>query len=107
MREEESVLGLSAIRRNRGISLEQIAESTKISIRSLEAIEQGEFRKLPGGIYNTSYIRQYARAIEYDEGDLLAFYRHEMARAEGTAGNGTGGNGAYGGLRQTSSLFGS
>jgi hypothetical protein len=30
-----------------------------------------------------------------------------MARAEGTARNGTGGNGAYGGLRQTSSLFGS
>ena len=67
MKEEKSVLGLSTIRRNRGISLEQIAESTKIGIRSLEAIEQGDFRKLPGGIYNTSYIRQYARAIDYDE----------------------------------------
>src|ERR1035438_264579 len=82
MKEQKSVLGLSTIRRNRGVSLEQIAESTKISIRSLEAIEQGDFRKLPGGIYNTSYIRQYARAIEYDESALLAFYTREMARSD-------------------------
>ena len=78
MQEENSVLGLATIRRNRGISLEQIAESTKISVRSLQAIEQGDFRKLPGGIYNTSYIRQYARAIDYDESTLLAFYHRSM-----------------------------
>ena len=74
MKEETSVLGLADIRRNRGISLEEIAARTKISVRSLEAIERGDFRKLPGGIYNTSYIRQYARAIDYDEGSLLAYY---------------------------------
>src|SRR5262249_6023627 len=80
MADEKGVLGLSTIRRNRGISLEQIAQSTKISVRSLEAIEQGEFGKLPGGIYNTSYIKQYARAIDYDESALLAAYHSEMAR---------------------------
>src|SRR5690349_24902876 len=85
MKEENSVLGLSTIRRNRGISLEQIADSTKISIRSLEAIEQGDFRKLPGGIYNTSYIKQYARAIDYDEGEILAIYHLEMNRASGAS----------------------
>jgi len=107
MIEEKSVLGLSTIRRNRGVSLEQIADSTKISIRSLEAIEQGDFRKLPGGIYNTSYIRQYARAIEYDEGALLAFYSREMARSEATASTGTRGNGGYGSLHPASSVLGS
>src|ERR1700745_3701877 len=81
MNEENSCLGLTTIRRNRGISLEQIADSTKISIRALEAIEQGDFRKLPGGIYNTNYIKQYARAIDYDESALLAFYHREMARS--------------------------
>ena len=85
MKEEKSVLGLSTIRMNRGISLEQIAESTKIGIRLLEAIERGEFQKLPGGIYNTSYIRQYARAIEYDESAILEFYRVEMARTDQAA----------------------
>ena len=73
--DDESVLGLATIRRNRGISLEQIAESTKINIRSLRAIENGDFKKLPGGIYDTSYIRQYAKAIDFDEAALLAFYR--------------------------------
>jgi cytoskeletal protein RodZ len=82
MNDEHSVLGLATIRRNRGISLQQIAESTKISVRSLEAIERGEFRKLPGGIYNTSYIRQYARAIDYDESAILAVYDREMRPAE-------------------------
>jgi cytoskeleton protein RodZ len=77
MNKDDSVLGLAEIRRNRGISLQQIAESTKIGVRSLEAIEQGDFRRLPGGIYNTSYIRQYARAIDYDESILLAFYHQQ------------------------------
>src|SRR3954447_21087791 len=78
MTDEKSVLGLATIRRNRGITLQQIAETTKISLRALEAIERGEFRKLPGGIYNTSYIRQYARAIDYDESAILAVYHREM-----------------------------
>src|SRR6267154_5907849 len=85
MIEEKGFLGLPKIRRNRGISLEQIAQSTKISVRSLEAIERGDFGKLPGGIYNTSYIKQYARAIDYDEGALLAAYQHEVSRADSSA----------------------
>ena len=82
MKDDKSLLGLATIRRNRGISLEQIAQSTKISVRSLQAIEQGDFRKLPGGIYNTSYIRQYARAIDYDESVILALYHREMEPQE-------------------------
>ena len=82
MQDEKSLLGLSTIRKNRGISLEQIAEATKISVRSLEAIERGDFRKLPGGIYNTSYIKQYARAIDYDESAILKIYYREMGGEE-------------------------
>jgi cytoskeletal protein RodZ len=85
MNEERTFLELSTIRRNRGISLQQIADSTKISIRSLEAIERGDFRKLPGGIYNTSYIKQYARAIDYDEGEILRVYQLEMSRSAATS----------------------
>jgi cytoskeletal protein RodZ len=69
---------LANIRQTRGISLEQIANETKISVRSLRAIEEGEFKKLPGGIYNTSYIRQYARAVEVDETELIAYYHAKM-----------------------------
>jgi cytoskeletal protein RodZ len=83
MKEDKNSLGLARIRRDRGISLEQIAESTKIGVRSLEAIERGEFRKLPGGIYTTSYLRQYARAIHFDEATLLAAYHRCMGAPEG------------------------
>ncbi|MDE3165688.1 MAG: helix-turn-helix domain-containing protein [Acidobacteriota bacterium] len=79
MDDDKGLLGLSTIRRNRGITLEQIAASTKISVRSLEAIERGDFSKLPGGIYNTSYIRQYARAIDYDESAILAAYQSDLS----------------------------
>jgi cytoskeletal protein RodZ len=76
---DESILGLATVRRNRGITLQAISQSTKIGVRALEAIEGGEFRKLPGGIYATSYIRQYARAIDYPEDDILECYRRHVA----------------------------
>jgi len=72
---ETGILGVKSWRRQKGISLEAIAASTKLSLRQLEAIESGEFSRLPGGIYNTNYIKQYAQAIDFDETDLLAFYR--------------------------------
>ncbi|HUI81760.1 MAG TPA: helix-turn-helix transcriptional regulator [Bryobacteraceae bacterium] len=108
MKEDISVLGLATIRGNRGISLEQIAESTKISIRSLHAIEQGEFHKLPGGIYNTSYIRQYARAIDYDESAILSYYHRAMGNPESPSStSGTNGRGFVNGYRPASSILGS
>jgi cytoskeletal protein RodZ len=65
----------AAFRRKSRISLDEVAEKTKLSVRILRAIEEGDFAKLPGGIYNTSYLRQYARAIRFDEDELLASYR--------------------------------
>jgi cytoskeletal protein RodZ len=79
MKEEKGILGLATVRRNRGITLQQISAATKIGVRSLEAIEAGDFHVLPGGIYSTSYIRQYARAIDYPEDDILDVYRLHMA----------------------------
>ncbi|MGA9627376.1 MAG: helix-turn-helix transcriptional regulator [Bryobacteraceae bacterium] len=106
MTEEKSVLGLATIRKNRGISLAQIAETTKIGVRSLEAIERGDFQKLPGGIYSTSYIRQYARAIDYDESALLRFYYRETGAGTSRR-DGRDDRGAVGGFRPASTIAGS
>jgi cytoskeletal protein RodZ len=103
MTEEKSVLGLATIRKNRGISLEQIAQSTKIGVRALEAIERGDFQKLPGGIYSTSYIRQYARAIDYDESTLLEFYHRETG-AGSSRRNGHDERGSVGGFGPASTI---
>jgi transcriptional regulator with XRE-family HTH domain len=67
-------LSLAQQRLGRGISLEAIAQATKISRQFLEAIEAEEFEKLPGGIFNTSYIRQYAAFTGIDELSILERY---------------------------------
>src|SRR5260370_30836633 len=71
-------LDLSIERQRKSISLEEIADKTKISLRFLRAIEDEEFDKLPGGIFNTSYLRQYAMAAQYDETQLLACYDQKV-----------------------------
>lgn len=82
---ETGILGVKTWRLKKGISLESIAASTKLSIRQLEAIESGDFKRLPGGIYTTNYIKQYANAIAFDEADLLAYY-NEASNPEAVAG---------------------
>ena len=71
-----TVLRLEEIRKRRGVSLEQISNATKISTTFLRAIETEEFEKLPGGVFNTNYIRQYANAIGFPVEKLLA--EHQM-----------------------------
>ena len=70
---------LAELRRSRKISLDQIATVTKIKTDYLTAIERGDFEKLPGGVYTTSYIRQYAQLIDYPERDLLSRFSSRMA----------------------------
>ncbi len=62
-------------REMRGVSLEEISAATKISIRFLQAIENEEFSKLPGGIFARSFIRMYARYLGLDEESILADYQ--------------------------------
>jgi cytoskeleton protein RodZ len=71
-------LELETRRKRKAVSLEEISKATKIGMRSLQAIEAGEFQKLPGGVYSTSYIRQYARAIDFDETQILELYYSVM-----------------------------
>src|SRR5256886_17076883 len=54
-------------REMRGIKLEEIAESTKIGKRNLEALEQERFDQLPGGIFNKGFVRAYAKYLGLDE----------------------------------------
>ena len=73
---------LVAWRKRNGVSLPAIAAATKISQRYLEAIEGGKFNRLPGGVYNLNYLRQYAKAIHFEEDDLLEYYRSIVAPPE-------------------------
>jgi cytoskeleton protein RodZ len=65
---------LRLAREARGISLREISEQTRISTRYLEAIENGDLKRLPGGIFNRSFIKAYAKYIGYDEQEALDAY---------------------------------
>lgn len=54
-------------REMRSITLDEIADSTKISTRFLRALETEDFSKLPGGIFNKGFVRAYAKYLGIDE----------------------------------------
>jgi cytoskeletal protein RodZ len=69
---------LRLARETRGIALRDISEQTRISMRYLEAIEVDDFRRLPGGIFNRSFIRAYAKFIGYDEQEAMDEYARTL-----------------------------
>jgi cytoskeletal protein RodZ len=71
-------------REQRGVSLEAMCASTKLSIRQLLDVEAGNFAELPGGIFRKGFVRSYVRALELDEPTWLE--RFEISyRASGLA----------------------
>ena len=54
------------LREERGISLRDIADHTKLSVRTLAALERNDISRLPGGIYSRGLVRAYAEQIGAD-----------------------------------------
>jgi cytoskeleton protein RodZ len=61
-------------REQRGVGLEEIAQTTRIGTRFLRALEEEQFDQLPGGIFNKGFIRAYARHLGMDEEQAIADY---------------------------------
>jgi transcriptional regulator with XRE-family HTH domain len=58
----------------RGVSLEEVATATRIAPRFLEALENEQWDKLPGGVFNRGFIRAVARYLGLDEDNLVSEY---------------------------------
>lgn len=61
-------------REMRGVTLDEISESTKISRRHLESLENEDFASLPGGVFNKGFVRAYARFLGINEDQAVADY---------------------------------
>src|SRR5918998_2952911 len=72
---------LRLAREARGVTLRQISDQTHISIRYLEAIEADDYKQLPGGIFNRSFVKSYARAVGFDEAEALRLYQSAAGEA--------------------------
>lgn len=53
-------------RERRGVSLREIATTTKISVSSLEALERNQVSRLPGGVFTRAFVRSYAAQVGLD-----------------------------------------
>jgi cytoskeletal protein RodZ len=55
----------------RGLSVEEVASSTKIPLALVRALEEGRFEKLPGRVFVVNFIRSYARVIGLEPEDAV------------------------------------
>ena len=62
----------------RGLSLEEVADTTRIPLRSLEQLEAGDYAELPGDTFVRGFLRAYARAVGLSSDEALARYGVEM-----------------------------
>jgi transcriptional regulator with XRE-family HTH domain len=63
---------LRLARENKGLSLRQVADATKLSVRQIELLEKGSLSGLPDGIYRRSIVKAVAREVGLDAEQVLA-----------------------------------
>ena len=65
---------LAAARKKAGLSLEQLAEDTKIPPNMLRAVEMDEYHKVSGDLSVKSFLRAYAKEVGLEPEDIIEFY---------------------------------
>lgn len=73
-------------RERQGVSLEAMSTETKVQPRHFEALEQGEFHELPGGVFRRGILRAYLNALNLEEAAWMPQFEAsvaEHARARG------------------------
>lgn len=69
---------LRKAREQRGMTLDDIQDLTKIQKRYLEAIEEGNYRVLPGTFYVRAFVKNYSEAVGLDAEEVLRLYNNEV-----------------------------
>ena len=90
---------LREARERRGLSLGEIANTTKISVSALEALERYDAASLPGGIFTRAFVRSYATEVGLDPETALREFLARCPEADPVEVAGPGDAGAPGHLR--------
>jgi cytoskeletal protein RodZ len=67
-------------REMREVPLEELTKATRISVRFLQALENEDWGKLPGGVFGRGFVRTIARYLGLDEESFLSEY--DLARSD-------------------------
>lgn len=79
---------LNQEREHKGLTLKQISDATCISCTQLEAVEKGDYSKLPAKAYVRGFIQAYCKVLDIDSVSLLELFGtthiNEMAKLKET-----------------------
>lgn len=62
---------LRVAREARGVTLAEVAQTLKLGVRQLEAVEAGNWQALPGATFIRGFVRNYARLLGIDPLPLM------------------------------------
>lgn len=65
-----------------GLNEQEVAASLRLSPKTLEYIEAGQFDKLPGETFGRGYVRAYANLLRLDANQLVLEYDRQMGIRE-------------------------
>ena len=74
---------LKRVREQKGISLQEAADQTKIRRRYLWALEEEDYGAFPAEIYLMGFMRRYAEFLNIDADVILGQYKHEKEKEKG------------------------
>lgn len=69
-------------RKKQELSIEEVAKATRIRASFIEAIEKGEYSKLPSSAYAQGFVKNYVDYLGLPEKELLALFRREFNEEE-------------------------
>lgn len=68
---------LHSARLEKNLKLEDVAKKLNVNLKYLKALEEGEYDKLPVGIYGKNYLREYAQFLGLDYQELLKTFNNK------------------------------
>jgi len=74
---------LRAAREHSGFSIERAAMATRISPPFVEALEQGDFTKLPGAVFGRGFIRNLCKVYGADSAEILVAFERSINAGKG------------------------
>ncbi len=93
---DELGLILQEARENKGLTLKEVQEETRINANYLEALENGEYGTLPSAVHVRGFLRNYARFLDLDPNPLLERYNQNHSYQQNPSANNR--NGDYAGM---------
>ena len=75
-------------RQSKNLSLDKLSDLTKIQVYHLEALEAGQFEKLPPLVYRAGIFKRLAKFLDVDKSEIIRMYKQEVQTVETSSYNG-------------------